>query len=81
VGITMAFRRRIARQPIGHDGARHHAPSLQEFPKEAPRGECAAATLHKDVKHLAGTIDGPPKPDALATDHQTEFIEVRDVRT
>src|SRR6266446_9876812 len=37
------LRRRVARQPIGHDGARHHPESLQEFAKETLRGECTPA--------------------------------------
>src|SRR6266851_2679577 len=75
------FRRRVARQPIGHDGARHHPESLQEFAKEALRGEGAPAALNQDVEHLARVIDGPPQPAALPIDHQTEFIEVPDVGT
>src|SRR5215813_2791781 len=59
------FRRRVARQPISHDGAGHHPKSLQEFAKEALRGPGAPAPLHQDVEHLAGVIDGPPQPAAL----------------
>jgi hypothetical protein len=36
--------------------------------------------LYEDIEHLAGVIDGPPEPAALALDHQTEFIEVPGVR-
>jgi hypothetical protein len=56
------FRRRGARQPIGHDGARHHPESLQEFAKEALRGECAPAPLHHDVEHLALPSARRPAP-------------------
>jgi hypothetical protein len=37
-----------------------------EFAKEALRGECAPTALYEDVEHLAGVIDGPPEPAALA---------------
>src|SRR4029453_3114275 len=47
------FRCRIARQPIGHDGGRHHRESLQELAKEASRSIGAPAALHQDVEHLA----------------------------
>ena len=60
-----SFRRRVARQPIGHDGARHHPESLQELAKEALRGECVPAALHEDVEDLARVIDGPPQPAPL----------------
>jgi hypothetical protein len=58
------FRRRVARQPVGHDGARHHPESLQEFAKDALRGACAPAALHQNVEHLARVIDGPPELSA-----------------
>ena len=74
------FRRRVARQPGGHDGARHHPKSLQEFAKEALRGACAQAALHQNVEHLARVVDGPPQPAARPIDRQTQFIEVPDVR-
>jgi hypothetical protein len=73
------FRRCVARQPIGHEGARHHVQSLQEFAQEALRGVRVSAALNQDVKNLAGVIDGPPQPAALSIDHQTEFIQVPDV--
>src|SRR5262245_56491909 len=74
------FRRHVARQPIGHDDARHKLSALQEFSKEPLRGAGAPATLHQDVEHLARVVDGPPQPPALPVDPQTEFIEVPDVR-
>jgi hypothetical protein len=74
------FRRRVARQPIGHDGARHHPQPFQEFANEALRGECTPAALHQDVQNFTRVIDGPPQSAALPVDHQTEFIEVPDVR-
>src|SRR5262245_64367211 len=74
------FRRGVARQPVGYDGARYHSSSPQELAKEALRGACAPTALNEDVEHLAGIIDGPPEPAAFPVDHQTEFIEVPDVR-
>jgi hypothetical protein len=74
------FRRRVSRQPIAHYGARHHPESLQEFAQETLCGECAPAALHQDVRHLARVINGAPQSAALAIDHQTEFIEVPEVR-
>jgi hypothetical protein len=53
--------RRVARQPIGHNGARHHPESLQELAKEALRGAGAPAMLNQDVENLARVIDGPPQ--------------------
>jgi hypothetical protein len=44
------------------------------------RKRFAARALRQDVKNLAGVIDGPPESAALSVDHQTEFIEVPDVR-
>jgi hypothetical protein len=75
------FRGRIARQPIGHDGARYHLDPLQEFAKEPLRRSGAPMALHQDVEYLTRVIDRPPQPTALPIDHQTEFIEVPDVRT
>jgi hypothetical protein len=62
------------------DRVRHHPESLHEFAKEAFRGERAPTALHQDVENLPRIIDGPPQPAALPIDHQTEFIEVPDVR-
>ena len=55
-----SFRRRVARQPIGHDGARHHQKALQELAKEALREARAPAPLNEGVEDFARIIDGPP---------------------
>ena len=74
------FRGRIARQPVGHDRARYHSKASQEFAKAALRGPRAPTALDQDVEHLARVIDSPPQPTALPIDHQTQFIEMPDVR-
>ena len=75
-----SFRGRVARQPIGHDGGRYCLEALQECEKEPLRRSGAPMALDQDVEYLTRVIDGPPQPTALPIDHQTEFIEVPDVR-
>src|SRR5262249_29782292 len=75
------FRGHIARQPIGHDGGRYHLEALQEFAKEPLRRSGAPVALDQDVEYFARVIDGPPQPTPFSIDHQTQFIEVPDVRT
>src|SRR6516165_1607327 len=65
------FRGRVARQPIGHDGARYHLEVLQELAKEPLRRSGAPMALDQDVEYLTRVIDGPPQPTALPIDHQT----------
>src|SRR5262245_35224604 len=45
---------RLARQPIGHDDARHKLSSLQEFPKEPLRGAGAPATRCRTAESTGG---------------------------
>jgi hypothetical protein len=63
------FRGRIARQPVGHDRARHHPKTGQEFAKEALRGLRTPAVLDQDVEHLTRVIDGPRNVPTFSWPH------------
>ena len=71
------FRRCVAREPIGHEGARHHSQSLQEFAQEAFRGVRVSAALNQDFKNLASVIDGPPQPTAPVVSQNSAQVTAR----
>jgi len=50
------FRRHVARQPIGHHGARHHPESLQEFAKEALRDLLALQERLVTIENIQKTV-------------------------
>ncbi len=72
----LALSHAIALQFIGDENARHIRQPLQETLEEAFRRPGVTAGLHKNVKHDAVLIDGPPEIMLFTVDPNEDFVQV-----
>ena len=69
-------RRPIAAEFVGYQLVRDVLQPFQQFTKEAFRGVFIAALLHQDIQDITILIHRPPKIMLLASNRDTDFIEV-----
>src|ERR1700719_3792293 len=66
----------VGSQLIGDDHIRREALLLQQFTNELCGRSLVSSPLHEQVENFALAVDGAPKPERLAANHNGHLIEM-----